>query len=358
MKKLFEEIKIKDLALKNRFARSGTWTAKATEEGHLTEEFFNYYEKFAKANLGFAMIGYSRVLEDEQANNCMVGMYDDKFIPDLKKLTSMFHEHNTPVGIQIAMGGSQVHYRGDIKWKLLSPTQMPLPERTDSYGNKVTYTANEITKEEIDFVINKFAEAALRVKHSGFDLVQIHAGHGYFLSQWLNPDINTRTDEYGQNKGKFILDLYDAIREKVGKDFKIGIKINSEENINDFSNHEEMLKLCIALDKKGIDLIEVSGTIPSRTSKTNDSEGYFKVFAQKLTKSVDCTTMLTGGNKTFDTMESILNETNVDIIGLSRPLVSEPDLIHKLGEDTNYTPRCISCNHCHRVTNVCVFETK
>ncbi len=356
MKKIFEETKIKDITLKNRFARSGTWIAKATENGDLTPEFFAYYEKIAKANLGFAMVGYARVLEDEKANNNMVGMWDDKFIPNLKKLTDMFHENNTPVGIQIAMGGSQVHYQGDITWKLQGPSSTTLPPRVDSYGNTVVYQSNEMTIEEIQETINKFAEAAVRVKKAGFDMVQIHAGHGYFISQWLNPELNTRTDEYGQNKCKFILDLYTAIRNAVGNDFKIGIKVNSEEKVGDHSNHDLVLDLCTQLDKAGIDLIEVSGTNPSRTKATNPNGTYFIDFAKKLTAAVNCTTMITGGNKSFNDIEKMLNETNVDIVGLSRPLIAETDLVQKWEKDNTHVAKCISCNHCHKVTNVCVFE--
>ncbi len=358
MKNMYEKVKLQNLVLKNRFARSGTWICKATEDGELTDEFFNYYEKVAKANLGFAMVGYGRVLEDEKANNGMVGLWDDKFIPNLKKLTDIFHENNTPVGIQIAMGGSQVHYKGDITWKVLAPTAVDLHPRKDKYGNKMVYKANEITVEEIHEVINAFADAALRVKEAGFDMVQIHAGHGYFLSQWMNKEINCREDEYGQNRAKFLLDLYDAVREKVGKDFIVAIKINSEEKVGDFSNHDDMLELCKELDKKGIDLIEVSGANPSRTKVTIETESFFKDFAKKLTSAVDCSTMLTGGNKTFENIEKVLNDTGVDFMGLSRALVSEIDLVKKWEEDSSYKARCISCNHCHRVINVCVFDVE
>lgn len=358
MKKLFEKTQLKNLELKNRFARSGTWIAKATEDGELTEEFFEYYEKVSKANLGFATIGYARVLEDERANNNMVGLWDDKFIDDLKKVTDMFHKNGTPVGIQIAMGGSQVHYKGEITWKVLAPSVTDVHPRKDNYGNKVVYKANEITLDEIKHTIKSFSDAALRVKKAGFDMVQIHAGHGYFLSQWMNEEINKREDEYGTDKTKYIVELYEEVRKAVGDDFIIGIKINSEENIGDHSNHDNMLKLCKILDDKGIDLIEVSGTAPSRAKVTLETESFFKDFAKKLTSEVNCTTMLTGGNKTFTNIEKVLNETNVDLIGLSRPLIAEIDLIKKWEEDKNHKIKCISCNHCHKVINTCVFDVK
>lgn len=357
MKKLFEQTKINDIELKNRFARSGTWICKATEDGELTEELFAYYEKLAKANLGMVTVGYSRVMEDERANNGMIGMWDDKFIENLKKLTDMFHDNNTPVGIQIAMGGTQVHYQGDIKWKLYSPGKQEI-KRKDEYGNEMTYHVDEMTKAEIDFVIEKFASAARRVKEAGFDMVQIHAGHGYFVSQWLNPEINNRTDEYGQDKTKFIVELYEAVRKQVGADFTVGIKINSEEKINDHSNYSLMLDLCQKLDERKINFIEVSGFAPSRTKVKLENESYFAPFAKELTKVVNCQTILTGGNKTFSNIEKVLNETGVDIIGLSRTLVSEPSLVKTWQENPEYKSRCVSCNHCHRVTNVCVFDIK
>ncbi len=360
MKKLFDEVQFKDLTLKNRFFRSGTWIAKAEETGFLTDEFYEYYTKLAsQSNLGFATVGYARVLENEKANAGMVGLWDDKFIDGLKKLTDIFHKNNVPVGIQLAMGGSQVHYRGKIEWKVLAPTAVDLYPRRDEFGNKIVYKANEITVEEIKEVIEAFANASLRVKKAGFDMVQLHAGHGYFLSQWMNKEINTREDEYGKDRTKFIIELYDAVREKVGDDFKVGIKLNSEEKAGDHSNHIDMLNLCKELDKRGIDLIEVSGNMPSRPKvATVEEESFFKDFATKLTKEVSAKVMLTGGNKTFKNIEKVLQETDVDFIGLSRPLISEVDLIKKWEKDNDYKTRCVSCNYCHKDTNKCVFDVK
>ncbi len=356
MKKMFDEVKFKNIVVKNRFFRSGTWIAKATEDGKLTDEFFEYYEKVAKAGLGFATVGYARVLEDERANNGMVGMWDDKFIPDLKKLTDMFHENGTPVGIQLATGGSQIHYQGDITWKVLSPSATDVHPRKDDYGNKVVYKSNEITVDEIHEIIEKFADASLRVKKAGFDMVQIHAGHGYFLSQWMNKEINKREDEYNAKDGKFIIDLYEAIRAKVGDDFIVGIKINSEEKVGDKSNYENMINLCKELDKRGIDLIEISGNFPSRTKNIEPKHSYFRDFAENLTKEVNCFTMMTGGNKNFETIESTVNETGLDFIGMSRPLICELDLIEKWRVDSTHQSKCLSCNHCHKVINTCILH--
>ncbi len=357
MNNMFDKTKINQLDLDNRFVRSGTWMRLASETGELTEELLTKYTELAKANLGMVICGYARIDEDERANDRMIGMYDDQVATTYQQLTEVFKANNTPLGIQLAVGGTQIHTAPStpINWKVMSPSTVEM-KRKDGYGNEMIYQVPEMRKEEIDAVIEQFVSAAVRVKNAGFDLVQLHAGHGYFLGQWMNPYINVREDEYGQDRGLFVKELYQAVREAVGEEMAIAIKLNSEEKIADHSNHEAMLKLCTELDQLGIDLIEVSGCAPSRMKVTADNESYFKDFATKLASSVNCKTMLTGGNKTFNNFANLLAETEVDYIGLSRPLISEPDLITKWQENPEYKMRCISCNHCHRKIYTCVFD--
>ncbi|WOO86916.1 NADH:flavin oxidoreductase [Mollicutes bacterium LVI A0039] len=355
MKNLLDETTIGNIKLKNRFIRSGTWMRKATEDGDLTEELIAGYKHLAEGKLGLVIAGYARVNQFERANNQMIGMYDDKFIAPMQEFTKMFRDNDTPIGIQLAMGGTQIHFQGDVTWEVMSPTATTIT-RKDSAGNDITIAVPEMSKTDIDNVIQDFVAAARRVKDSEFDLVQLHAGHGYFLSQWMNPEINTRNDEYGTDRTKFVVDLYMAVRAEVGPDFPIAIKLNSEEKIGDTSNHEAMLALCIKLDELGIDMLEVSGFAPSRTKVTLENESYFAEFATKLKAQVKCPVMLTGGNKTYNNIDKVLKETNVDYIGLSRTLVSEPDLVEKWITDPAYKSRCVSCNHCHRKTYLCVFD--
>ncbi len=353
MSKLLEATNINGLDLSNRFVRSGTWMALAEETGELTPELKAKYTELAEAGLGMVICGYARVNEFEKANNRMIGMYSDEVANTYKELTDVFKANNTPVGIQIAMGGSQIHYQGDVTWPIFAPSPIDI-KRKDASQNEVTYHVKEMSQEEIKAVIADFVAAAVRVKQVGFDLVQIHAGHGYFISQWMNPELNYREDEYGQDRGLFVKELYSAIREAVGTEMKIGIKLNSEESMGDHSNFEAMLKLCEELDQAGIDLIEVSGAAPSRSKK--HGERYFEEFATELTKVVNCKTMLTGGNRTFAELEDFVTKTKVDYVGMSRPLISEPDLIRKWKNDPEYKSRCISCNHCHRKVYTCVFD--
>lgn len=355
MKKIFEETSIGDLHLANRIIRSGTWMSLATENGELTPELLAKYTELAQSEIGMIICGYARVDELEKANNGMIGMFNPELAEQYQTLTKVFKKHNIPVGIQLALGGTQIHYQGDVTWKILSPSSAEI-KRQDASGNQVTYHVEAMTIDEIKQTIAKFAQAAVNVKNAGFDLIQIHAGHGYFLSQWMNPELNRRDDEYGQNPSLFIRELYTAVRVAVGNEMKIGIKLNSEEHNEDHSNYAAMLDLCESLDQMGIDLIEVTGCAPSRTRITPEKESYFAEFAKLLTKRVNCQTMLTGGNKTFKQLETVLNETGIDYIGLSRPLISEPDLVQKWQANPEYQTKCISCNHCHRKVYTCVFD--
>ncbi len=353
MSKLFESTDLNGLKLENRFVRSGTWMALAEETGEMTPELLAKYTELAEANIGMVICGYARVDQDERANNRMIGMFSDEVASTYKNLIKVFKANNTPVGIQLAMGGTQVHYQGDVTWPIYAPSPTEMT-RQDASGNEVTYKVKEMSKEEIKNVIEKFADAALHVKELGFDLVQIHAGHGYFLSQWMNPSLNVREDEYGQDRGLFVKELYKAIRVAVGSDMKVAIKLNSEEEIGNHDNFDSMLKLCTELDNMGIDLIEVSGCAPSRNKRQGES--YFSDFTTKLANLVNCKTMITGGNRTFKGLEQLVETSKVDYIGLSRPLISEPNLIKKWQVDQDYKSRCISCNYCHRQVYTCVFD--
>lgn len=355
MKKLLDETQIGNIKLKNRFIRSGTWMRSATEDGDLTNELIAGYKKLAEGKLGLVIAGYARVNKDERANNKMIGMYDDKFIEPLQEFTQMFHDNDTAIGIQLAMGGTQVDYKGEINWDIMSPSPATIT-RKDSNGNEITLEVSEMSKEDIQNVISDFVAAAIRVKKSGFDLVQLHGAHGYFISQWMNPVKNRRTDEYGKDRTKFLVDLYKAVRAAVGEDFPISVKLNSEEENGNHQLHDDVLNLCEKLDSLGIDMIEVSGSSPSRPKVKLEGESYFSEFASKLTKRVNCKVMLTGGNKTYSNIEKVLNDTDVDYVGLSRTLVSEPDLVAKWLDDPTYKTRCVSCNHCHRNVYLCVFD--
>jgi 2,4-dienoyl-CoA reductase-like NADH-dependent reductase (Old Yellow Enzyme family) len=350
--KLFEQTRVNGMELKNRFIRSAFWFKGAEDTGHLNDFMCDAYEELARGGAGLIITGYSTVAADEKPNIRMLGAHDDSFIPDYRKLTDRAHTHGAKMALQICLGGSQSHHPDAVDMNLIGPSAV---------RNRVTgLTPKEAAKADIDRIIGQFADAAARAKAAGFDAVQIHAAHGYFLSSFLTPYYNRRTDEYNggiHDRARIIYETVAAVRERVGPDFPVMIKMNYD----DFMDADEGLVFADALEvfkrlpEAGVDLIEVSATnessgkglMPARTKiHAPEKQSYFLEATANIAAAVDIPVILMGGNRSTDRMQTILNETDIAYFSLARPLHSEPDLIHKWEADAAYKPRCVSCNRC------------
>ncbi|KGK86758.1 NADH:flavin oxidoreductase [Clostridium sp. HMP27] len=367
MKNLFEYTTIKNMKLKNRFFKAAVWEELATEDGHMTEELFKVYEEIAKGGVGTIFTGYAYVEKNEQPNPRMMGIYDDSFIPEYKKLTNMAHSYQANIIMQIVYGGSMTH--------LVPPS--PVIWGPSAIKNELTgIVPVEMSKEDIAYLIKSYGKAAARVKQAGFDGVELHAAHGYLLSQFLCPHYNTRTDEYGgsiENRARIILEIYDEIRKTVGDDFPVFIKINSEDFIEDGLTNEESIIVSKMLEEAGIGGIEVSGGNESapgvlennlgpariKVVLSKDRESYFREHAMRLTQAVSIPIILTGGNRHMEVMDEILGSTSIAYFALGRPLISEPDLINIWVKGDYKVPKCVSCNQCYKLYGKrCVLNQK
>jgi len=345
---LFDKTMINKIELKNRFIRSSTWENMADEKGHLTDKLFKVYKDLAKGQVGLILTGYAFIMQNEQPNPGMMGIYNDSFIDEYKKLTDMVHSYGSKIVLQIAYGGTQTKYNTD-KRIIWGPSAVPEME--------TGVVAKEMSKKDIKALIKAFGDAAARAKASGFDGVQIHAAHGYLLSQFLNPYHNQRNDEYGgriENRARIIFEVYDEIRRRVGNDYAVLIKINCQDFVEKGLTFKESMYVCKELDKKGIDAIEVSGgTWAAKElgfSRPNinspDKEAYFKSYAAQIAKEIKAPVILVGGLRSIETMECILAETAIDYFALSRPLIAEPDLIKRWYGWDRTKAKCVSCNRC------------
>ena len=336
MKGLFDKCKIKNIESKNRFIRSATWEGLCDEEGHINDNFYNMYENIAKGGIGIIITGYATVFSYDKPSKCIAGIYDDSFIPEYKKLVDIIHKNNALVIAQMVLGK---------EYKNAS---------YESYGFE-----DSMKNEYIEDIINKFSEAALRVKKAGFDGVQIHSAHGYFLSRVLSPIYNKRTDSYGENKEKLLVEIYKKIRETVGDDFIVGLKINSHDPEPLGGDFNQCLKTCIALDKLNIDFIEISGG-DFKLSKNLKMESIYKEYAEKVANEVICKVALVALNRTPKNMEQILNSTKIEFMSLCRPIICEPNLINRWKSGDLNKAKCISCGKCYvdEHGNQCILNKK
>ncbi len=362
---LFEETKIANLAVKNRFIRSALWLKGAEEDGHINDFLLDSYEQLAKGGVGMILTGYAHVSSQEQPNPRMKGIYDDSFIDEYKVLTEKVQKHGTKIAMQIVFGGSQSHHPDASSMTILAPSAVE---------NKVTkLMPKEATKDDIKRIVKLFGDAAGRVKKAGFDGVQIHAAHGYFLSMFLTPYYNRRSDEYNgdiHNRARIIYEVYEEIRSRVGENFPVMIKLNFDDFMDEGEGlvFEDAMEVFKRLDTLGIDLMEVSGTnessgkglAPARTKLTSKlKESYFREATAEIAANVDAPVVLMGGNRSTDIMQDILDTTRIQYFSIARPLLSEPDLIDRWKENPGYRPRCVSCNKCWlSEPNSCILNGK
>ena len=335
-KGIFDETHLKNLKLKNRIFK-GSVIDCSFIDGHITEEGLKIYEELAKNEIGTIFTG-TAVVSDYNAfqDNPEFRMDKDEYIEEYKKLTSLVHKYNTNIMIQLIHNGMNTFSNDE---KIYGPSKGKLLNQD---RNSV-----ELTKEDILRIENDFVNAAIRSKKAGFDGIEIHSGHLYLLSEFLTPKYNKRTDEYGgndENRARMLVEIIKKIRKAIGDDIVLSVKIDSENDENDGITEEGFLTACKLAEKAGIDMIQVSGFKWTRERPKNGP--YYFEAAKKLAEVVKIPVLLIGGIKSYDEAEYILNNSNIEYIGLSRALLCEPDLVKKWKNGDKKKANCVSCNNC------------
>jgi len=345
--KPFEPANIGTLKLNNRFVRSSTWDGMADDSGNPTEPMVQLHQKLATGGVGLMKTGVAYVDRNGLTFPRQLGLYDDNQIPAYEKLTAAVHQAGGLVGIQLGHGGSMRFVDIGI------PTVGPSPVVQPANGK----APEELTVDGIKQIVAAFASAASRAKRAGFDCVEMNFGHGYLVSQFLSPYFNKRTDEYGgsrENRGRLACEIVTAVRAAVGPDYPVLVKTNCADFTDGGLNEEDARYVCRELANCSVDAIELSGGTlaggdlgPARPNiNSRDTEAYFKTKASALKEDLSCKLVLVGGIRSLETAEEILAAGNADFISLSRPLISEPDLIKRWAAGDRAKARCISCNEC------------
>jgi 2,4-dienoyl-CoA reductase-like NADH-dependent reductase (Old Yellow Enzyme family) len=320
MKTLFDKTQLGRMALKNSFFRAAI--GEKTSDGQVNETILNLYKELALGGSGTLITGFTLVDEAEK-NFPMMAFYDNSVHAGHKALTGLVHENGANIILQLVYVGSYV---------MGETTGMTIlaPSAVENLNTKVL--PQEITVKQIKTIQEKFSEAALRAKNAGYDGVEIHAAHGFLLSQFMTPYYNRRTDLYGgsaENRARMSLETYTAIRESVGADFPVLIKINVNDGFENGVAFEDVLYLCEKLTKLKIDAIEISGAF---SAFPQGSTSYFKKEAEQIAAKNETKIIMTGGNRDFKEMTGILNSAKIEYFGLARTLIKEPDLINQFKE--------------------------
>lgn len=337
MKHIFETAQLGNLVLRNRMIRSATWEGLADEVGHMPEQLYQVYERLAKGGVGAIITGFTSVASDDLYFDGMARISADMLIKEHQRLVGICHDENTPVIAQLALG----EYNGSQQRNM---------------------DIDELTAADIGKVIELFVAAAQRAARAGYDGVQLHAAHHFFLSRFISPACNHRQDEYGGDavgRGKLLLDILRGIKAAAPR-----LHVMTKINCNDFMagglRPEDSLVICQMLANAGIEAIEVSGNGTSVAGiRAGVNEAYFKDFALTLADTVNIPVILVGGHRSIENMEQILNEGKIEFLSLSRPLVREPNLPLRWQNGDTSPAKCVSCNMCYQTPgHECVFRLK
>ncbi|MHA1400925.1 MAG: oxidoreductase [Candidatus Heimdallarchaeaceae archaeon] len=346
MSELFTPFRLKNLELKNRLVRSATTSYWSTNEGLLTEPILAYYEQLAKGGVGLIIKGHSYISDRARAHKRQSGLCNQEHVKMMKELTEIVHQYDTPIIAQLNHGGYTC--KDD--------------RITASRYRSINWQARRATISEIEQIVKDFANSAELAIEAGFDGVQIHAAHGYLISQFLSDRVNHRTDKYGgslENRARLLMEVYSAIRDRIGKEQVIGVKINCDDfAVEGGFTIEQSIQVCKWLEKSKIDFIEISGGGPeqdrdirSKRARYNGlntplSQATFGGYALKIRKALSSVPLvLVDGIRIRDTMDALLDEKIVDLISMSKPFIIEPDLPQKLQAGQKKSA-CIDCGKC------------
>jgi 2,4-dienoyl-CoA reductase-like NADH-dependent reductase (Old Yellow Enzyme family) len=360
MSKLFEATEINGMALSNRFVRSATWEGMATEDGAPTAQLVTLIGKLAGGGIGLIISSAAYVRRDGKSHPGMLGIDKDELVDGLRMMTEAVHKQGVPILCQFHHGGvfANPELTGQVP---LGPSE---------FDDVVNSPRRAMSVETIQEIVDDFARAAKRAKESGFDGIQIFAGHGYLLNQFLSPAFNKRTDAYGgnqENRARILLEVLEGVRMKVGQDYPVLVKLNSEDFLDGGLTLDESLRVGVMLCEGGIDAIELSGgtwrsgdLTPARKKiNSPDKEAYFREAAKLFKEKVNVPLILVGGIRSFDVAEQLIQDKVADYVSMCRPLIREPGLINRWKAGSRTKSECVSCRQCGSAEGIrCVVERR
>jgi 2,4-dienoyl-CoA reductase-like NADH-dependent reductase (Old Yellow Enzyme family) len=348
MAKLFEQSSINGMVLQNRLVRSATWEGMCRADGRPTDKLISCYRELARGGVGLIITGYTFVRPDGKQAPGKMGIHSDDFEPEMRALTKAVHDEGGKICIQLVHCGGQTD-SAIAGRQPLAPSSVKVEQFPE--------TPAELTIDEIRDIVKAFKEGARRAKAWGFDAVQLHGAHGYLINEFLSPLTNRRTDEYGgsiENRCRFLFEVYREIREAVGTDYPVLIKLNAADNLAGGLDINDGVYAAKKLSEAGIDAIEVSAGTPASGEQSPartkidrpEKEAYNMEAARRIREAVGCPVMVVGGFRSYEVVEKALSDYGMDYISMARPFIREPGLALRWKQGDTSPAKCISCNGC------------
>lgn len=343
-KNLLTPLKVRGVELKNRIVMTPVQVNFSTD-GNSNERYKEFFGLRARSGASLVMV--EPVLVDRTQDMRVLSLYEDRFVPRLAELVETIHANGALTGIQLNHLGRQ----GDLILKegdppLVAPSAIPWSPRST--------VPKALEHDEIKELVEKYADVAARVKAAGFDMVEIHGAHGYLVSEFLSPLSNKRTDEYGgdeKGRTKFAIEIIQRIREKLGDEFPISIRINGADNIPGGLVLEDTKAIAPLLVEGGVDMISISaganGAYPTIVPGYETRAACYVPFAEGVRSVVDVPVLGGGCISDLNLAEKIVEAGKVDLVAMTRAFIADPEFIHKTFNGRSKEIRkCVRCNTC------------
>jgi 2,4-dienoyl-CoA reductase-like NADH-dependent reductase (Old Yellow Enzyme family) len=384
MASLFSPGRIGSLELKNRMIRTASHEGLADARGAPTEAQAQFYERFVEGGIGLVITGYAGIQANGKSSLYHMTMIDsDELVPAHRTMVNRIHAAGGRIALQIAHCGRQTTTKDTCAPSIVAPS----PMRCVFYCE----TPREITEPEIYEAIGNFARAARRAKVAGYDAVEVHGAHGYLLCSFLSRAANRRTDQWGgsaENRFRIVALTLRAVRDVVGPDYPVLIKLNSYDSARNGIRPEECVEHARRVEATGCcDAIEISagtnanvfymarGGFPvgailqycrpfcelcrpaklltrvfvgpvAKLFTPRFIQGYNLETAAHVKKAVSLPVITVGGMRTKAFMDAAIADGKTDFVSMARPLLLEPDLANKFRDGVSDRARCDNCNVC------------
>ena len=297
------------------------------------------YDAWAKGGAGVLVTGNVMVAENGKGSANDVVLTDERSLPVLEQWAKAGTQNDTLLIMQINHAGKQSP-------KVLSPVPVA-PSAVPLQGMEgFINPPRALENDEIEVLIRQFARAAEIADKAGFSGVQIHGAHGYLVSQFLSPHHNRRTDKWGgslENRMRFLVEIYQAIRAAVRPEFLVGLKLNSADFQKGGFDEHDSIQVVQKMSELGIDFIEISGgnyespAMMAEKASTQAREAFFIDYAEKARAVSQVPLIITGGFRSEPAMNDALNSKHLDFVGIARPLTLMPDLPNRIKQGTYQT---------------------
>lgn len=318
MSYLTKKLETKTLSLKNRLVMPPMATAKANSEGEISQDIIDYYDEKSKGGyISLITIEHSYIEPSGKASNNQLSVANDDSIDGLRKLSSIIHRNGSKTVMQINHAGSATS-KEVIGTDPFGPSAVAHP-RSGS-------VPQELTHAQIKNIIKAFQASAGRVKDAGFDGVEIHSAHGYLLNQFYSPVTNKRTDEYGgeiHNRIRIHLEVIKAVRDAVGNDFPILLRLGAADFIEGGTTLEDSKIAAKEFEKAGVNILDISGGLKGYSIPGLTGQGFFSDITKGIKEVVSIPIILTGGVTEAQAADQLLSDGKADLIGVGRAILKD-----------------------------------